>query len=424
MLTISIYFILACVMQLTIVLGFKIITEHQKKIHKKYFLLIFPIAIILTIENYFNLIILSIMTSLLSYFILNYLIYRRSRNDTIFYCVALSIIGLILDSISMILSTIIPFERFHIDITTIRYIDTCFMQLVLLLLLNWNCLKKILNKLNQSIKKIKFPYISFILILIVLSSMGLSFLSMILENGLKSITMPFIILSFSIIILVVSFIYHEYNNNELKIINKNLIKNNDFYITVVNDYRVLKHNIIHQLNGIKSVSNKKATTLINDLMEEYNTNFKNLKIEAKMPSGINGIVYEKIYTYPNQDFRLEIDNSIESDIFNNLTPKSYNLLCEALGVLLDNALEASEKSKEKIIMIDMKETEESYNIKIINTFDEILDLEKIGTMKYTTKNYGHGIGLYSLIGRKKLKIKTSIINDLFFNEIIIEKKLK
>ena len=135
------------------------------------------------------------------------------------------------------------------------------------------------------------------------------------------------------------------------------------------------------------------------------------------------ILYKKkIYGFENNELSIGIDNNINSNVYDELTPKSYNLLCEALGILLDNALEATEKTKEKILMIDMKETEESYHIKIINTFQTVLDIDALGTLKYTTKKTGHGIGLFSLIGRKKLKIKTSIINDLFFNEIIIEKK--
>ena len=58
----------------------------------------------------------------------------------------------------------------------------------------------------------------------------------------------------------------------------------------------------------------------------------------------------------------------------------------------------------------------------MNSFEGNLDLEQIGELKYTTKNTGHGLGLYSLIGLKKLNIKTSIKNNIFINEIKILKK--
>ncbi|MCI8574916.1 MAG: ATP-binding protein [Bacilli bacterium] len=419
---IIIYFILACIMQLTVVLGFKLISDFNKKINLKFIFLIIPFGLIMTVENYYNLSILNMITSLITYFILYHLIYRCEIKETIFYGSVICLIGMLIDILVMTLSTVIPFYLLDLDIATIRYIDTIFMQIIMLLIFNSKYLKKGLKKIYNSIKKIKYPYLSYLLVMIVLISMGLTTLNIIQKYSFESISISYLILILSLIILIISFLYHEFNNIQLKIINANLIKNNEFYLNVVADYRILKHNIIHQLNGVKSVANSKAQVLIEDLINEYNSNFKNVQLVTKMPIGISGIVYEKIYKFDCKEIRLGIDNYIESDIFENLTPRSYNLLCEALGILLDNALESSQKSKEKIVMIDMKETEEFYQIKVINTFKEMLDIDKIGTMKYTTKLNGHGVGLFSLIGRKKLKIKTSIINDLFFNEILIEKK--
>jgi hypothetical protein len=378
----------------------------------------------MTIEYHFELMTLNTLTSLFFYFILYYLLYRKEVFDTIFYGASICIIGMIIDILVMIFSTFVPFKFFSLGLTEIRFIDTIFVETMLLFTLNSNHIKKWTAKLNKNMKKIKFPYLSFLLIMIVLISLGFTIYDLIQKFGLDSLSLGIYLLFFSVTIFLMMFLNREYNNYELKLTNEYLIKNNEFYLTIINDYRILKHNLIHQLNGVKSVSNKKGQDLINELIKEYNNNTKTVQDMKKMPMGISGIVYEKIYGFENSNLSIGIDNNINSNVFEMLTPKSYNLLCEALGVLLDNALEATEKTKEKILMIDMKETTEAYHIKIINTFKTILDIDSIGTLKYSTKKTGHGIGLFSLIGRKKLKIKTSIINDLFFNEIIVEKKVK
>lgn len=422
MLNLVIYFLLACIVQLSVSTGFKLITNHDKKVHYLSYLLIIPFALIMTLEYHFELMTLNTLTSLFFYFVLYYLLYRKDVFDIIFYGATISIIGMIIDILVMIFSTIIPFKFFSFGITEIRFIDTILVETVLLFTLNSNHIKKWSAKLHKNMKKIKFPYLSFLLIMIVLISLGFTIYDFIQKFGLNSLSLEIYLLFFSITIFLIMFLNREYNNYELKVTNENIIRNNEFYLTIINDYRMLKHNLIHQLNGVKSVSNEKGQELINDLIQEYNQNTKTIQNMQKMPMGISGIVYEKIYGFENNELSIGIDNNINSNVYDELTPKSYNLLCEALGILLDNALEATEKTKEKILMIDMKETEESYHIKIINTFQTVLDIDALGTLKYTTKKTGHGIGLFSLIGRKKLKIKTSIINDLFFNEIIIEKK--
>ena len=422
MLNLVIYFLLACIVQLSVSTGFKLITNHDKKVHYLSYLLIIPFALIMTLEYHFELMTLNTLTSLFFYFVLYYLLYRKDVFYIIFYGATISIIGMIIDILVMIFSTIIPFKFFSFGITEIRFIDTILVETVLLFTLNSNHIKKWSAKLHKNMKKIKFPYLSFFLIMIVLISLGFTIYDFIQKFGLNSLSLEIYLLFFSITIFLIMFLNREYNNYELKVTNENIIRNNEFYLTIINDYRMLKHNLIHQLNGVKSVSNEKGQELINDLIQEYNQNTKTIQNMQKMPMGISGIVYEKIYGFENNELSIGIDNNINSNVYDELTPKSYNLLCEALGILLDNALEATEKTKEKILMIDMKETEESYHIKIINTFQTVLDIDALGTLKYTTKKTGHGIGLFSLIGRKKLKIKTSIINDLFFNEIIIEKK--
>lgn len=418
MLECVVYFVTVCLLELTLIYGFKRLTQHTRKVHKKYYLLIILFSGILTIEYYYKMSTLNSLTSMLCYLVLYYLLYRRSVKETVFYGTAIWIIGIIIDIIAMFGSRL--FQSYPLYM--VRGVYTIIMEITFILIFHMKWLQKGIKKIYDKMNRSKFPYQELILIIVVLFSLGYTLYYLMIEKNIEETATSFCFLIVSVIILIFVYINREYNLYALKETNDFLIKDNEFYLNLLNDYRSLKHNIIHQLSGVKSVANKRASKLIEALIEEYNENTKNVQNIETMPVGINGIVYEKIYSFNNKELKVEVNNKITSNVFEGLTPRSYNLLCEALGILLDNALQATEKTKEKIVMIDMQETDLVYQIKVINTFQDELDIERVGTIQYTTKETGNGIGLFSLIGRKKLRIKTTIINDLFLNEIVIEKK--
>ena len=175
--------------------------------------------------------------------------------------------------------------------------------------------------------------------------------------------------------------------------------------------------------GVKTVANKKAKELLDNLIKEYNESFYIKHDINSMPLGINGLVFEKLYKYNEDKIEISITNKIKSKILNAVGPRSYNLFCEALGVTLDNALESAKESKDKLVYIEFRENKDYVQMKIMNTFHGNIDLDKLGTVNYTSKSEGHGLGLYSLFGRKNLTITTSIKNNLFVNKIEV-KKLK
>ena len=97
-----------------------------------------------------------------------------------------------------------------------------------------------------------------------------------------------------------------------------------------------------------------------------------------------------------------------------------------MGVFLDNAIEASAKSKEKQLGIEIYvgKTSET-KIIISNTYNNIVNKSKIGKERFTTKgkNRGHGLLLVKQIVKdnKIFEIKTDIVNDLYIQTLIIKK---
>ncbi len=362
----------------------------------------------------------TVIISIIYFVILFKLIFNVKLNEAIYKTIFIWLVAITFDFIIMLLMGAFDIENLTIDINYLKGICTLSYQLFLYLIMSREKVIKLFQKLYKILIRNQF-YLKTILLLGIIIFCG-TLCSLNLDK--VSYNLIIFLTLIIIFILFIFYIVNEYNIYTLKEMNQFLIKNNEFYLNMVNDYKIMRHNIINQLIGIKSVSNKKSRELIDDLIQEYNKSFQGVQGMQKIPVGINGIVYEKIYNYNCVELNLGIENNIESTIMDNLTARSYNLLCESLGVILDNALEAASQSLDKIIAINMSETENLYKIKIVNTFNDLLDLDELGKLNYTQKKTGHGIGLFSIMGRKKIKIKNTIINNHFHSEITIEKKKK
>ena len=320
-------------------------------------------------------------------------------------------------SLMVILNIIQSVLNYHFNALIVKPVCTVILCIILFILSRFDGINKLIDKAYNIISKISYGYMYIVLII---------FLYFIIDViGIINIEnkMIFIILISVVLftLTIIKFIINKYEIITLKETNNLLINNNEFFIKLIEDYRILKHNLTSQLLGIKSVSNKKSKLLIDDLIRGYNATFLSTQNIKDVPAGLNGIVYEKLYNFNQKDLKVFVENKIKSKIFDSISPRSYNLLSEALGVTLDNAIEAANNSEDKVVYLIFSEDEDKIFIEIMNTFTGVIDLDKIGTINYTSKKNGQGLGLYSLIGRKKLQIQTKIKNNIFKTKIIISK---
>ena len=96
---------------------------------------------------------------------------------------------------------------------------------------------------------------------------------------------------------------------------------------------------------------------------------------------------KKIKTYINVSSELR-SNKLWKTCDNNLQQVS-----KVLGVYLDNAIEAAELTKEKMITLDVYLDNDSIVFEITNSFNGTINIEKIDEKGYSTKGNGHGYGL-------------------------------
>ena len=395
----------------------------KKKINLKiiHVIIIIFFGIIQIMLNMYNLKWQNTLLSIIYLFYMFKCLFSCSTKESQNYGIIIWTISLLLDIFLMLLGTSLNLMYLYESNTNLyKSLASVIMSLILIIIgmikgaVIWlNRIYKKICKLNITINHI------FITIMIFL------FIGMMSSNNMNNQFLITLFFSLGIIILaiIILFISMNYQIVTLKITNEILEKNNEVNQKAIYQFRILKHNLESQLMGVKTVANKKAKELLDNLIKEYNESFYIKHDINSMPLGINGLVFEKLYKYNEDKIEISITNKIKSKILNAVGPRSYNLFCEALGVTLDNALESAKESKDKLVYIEFRENKDYVQMKIMNTFHGNIDLDKLGTVNYTSKSEGHGLGLYSLFGRKNLTITTSIKNNLFVNKIEV-KKLK
>lgn len=101
-------------------------------------------------------------------------------------------------------------------------------------------------------------------------------------------------------------------------------------------------------------------------------------------------------------------------------------LSRIIGIFLDNAIEALENEKEKILKIELSRDDKFINILIANKCSSPPDLDKIHESGYSTKGSERGEGLSivkSLLEKNKYVLNNTYYNEdekMFYQELIIK----
>lgn len=152
-------------------------------------------------------------------------------------------------------------------------------------------------------------------------------------------------------------------------------------------------------------------------------------LSALNPTVINNpAIYNILATkyYKADELGINIDLQIFINL-NNLKMDVYDFT-RILGILLDNAIEASAKCNEKIIKIEIRDLSHQHCqiLNIENTYlDNNLDMSRLSEKGYTSKTddtENHGIGLWQV--SKMIKKYNNVIldtskNDEFFKQELV-----
>ncbi len=255
--------------------------------------------------------------------------------------------------------------------------------------------KKAMNKIITIFKNkklINYLYVLLLILYLVVSKNGLEFI-------LKSNYYVNILFVVSIIIIFGIIIKNESKYERLKEENKQMYNHVTKYEKIITEQGKVNHEFKNQLMVIRGYAQMKSDKLLNyidSITQDANKTHSSYLISQlnKFPEGgIKGLLYYKLSIMEDENIKYELD--VQAGVktkLNSLSINMYKNITKILGVLLDNAIDASKRSKEKQIIISVLKDKSNVIFSISNSYKGKLNLDKIGT-GFTTKGLGHGYGL-------------------------------
>jgi len=211
-------------------------------------------------------------------------------------------------------------------------------------------------------------------------------------------------------------------NNNLQIYAETVDK---LYLSIIH----YKHDINNTLLSFKTYIDEKK---YDDLEAFYNekiinnspvndSNYEFLTVISSINNmSLKGLLLYKFSTAEHLDINvnLEVIDVAEDLAINDV------LLCRVIGILLDNAIEASSLSEQKHILFSMCFEKNNFEITIGNSYKGLLEIDNIFKFKNSSKGEHRGIGLHSLSSILKshpnINLDTSITKDWFLQRLIFE----
>lgn len=189
-------------------------------------------------------------------------------------------------------------------------------------------------------------------------------------------------------------IVSEINIDILEEKNKNLLEVNDCMRCFKHDF----NNIIQAIDGYIVLNDMKSLQkYFNGLLKEctHMNSIDYLNGQVKDNPAIYGVLLNKYKRAEEKNVSMNIDILVGLDKFKE---KSY-VLSRMIGILLDNAIEATSECEEKVVNIQfVKEEKKNRNLIIIeNTYkNKNIDTNKIFEKNFTTKEGNSGLGLWKI----------------------------
>ena len=167
--------------------------------------------------------------------------------------------------------------------------------------------------------------------------------------------------------------------------------------------REVRHNFgnfVQALSGYVEVKNIKGIEEMCSRVQRETcaaNEIRDVNITRICNPALEKLIENKLTLAKQKDINVKLESKTN---LRNLKIDTYDL-CKIIGILLDNAIEAADKSKDKEINIKIFETKKvrKKNIYIENSYEGVVDLTKLYSKGYTSKTYeegNHGLGLWSV----------------------------
>ena len=410
---------------------------YKEKIIFKSIWLYISLAIMLLLGciNYFFVnVIVRMIFEMLFFFLCNFMIFRKKHYE-IFVS---TIYGQFLLTLSDVICALIVMIIFGVSSSAIsddllmKSVGNILISIVFIIIASLPFVTNFYYKLLNLTNKIKLKRL-FIFCLLIIISINYLMVSTFYEIG----SILVILINTTLIVIYSFIVYRTINerNNSLivKAQNESLMESLNEYENMVDRQRVDNHENKNQLLIIKNMIKKKdinvvkyIDTIVKDEKEDDEVLYTRVK---NIPTGgLQGIIYQKMLTMKDNKilFSLSVSRDVRKINLEKLSMSDNYKLCKIVGVLLDNAIEASLTCKDKRIMISLYIDDEMLIVEIANKYCEKIDLENIDKEGYTTKGDGHGYGLSlvkEIISESNIFInERKVTKDIFKQTIKIDLK--
>ena len=366
------------------------------------------------INNYYNTPYLILITTITLSVLINKMIFNMSLKESIKYTLIFYIVGITTELVItlLLINTNITNLAILNNEIVIKTVLSIVQDIAILLAFNSKWILKLIKKLEIIISSsIKILYILFFTIF------ALNIVTILRNSGLNNKVIIILTVLFLVCIIVILnvLINDKYIIKVLTDRNNNLKESFRAYKETIDGYRVMKHNLKNELYSIKTMLPYKYQKEIDKLIIKNNNDTKWIAEIGEIPEGLQGIFYLK----KKEAEKKKVTFIIDAKNYNNIIDNDYIDLCDTVGILVDNAVEASSNTKKRLVDIVIKEDSKKLSIVIKNIFNNSIDLNKIGKKNYSTKQIKSGIGLFYLnhLKNENIRVNYKIINNIFITEI-------
>lgn len=329
----------------------------------------------------------------------------------IFPVLVVSIIDAIIVKILFVIFNVNSNDILHIPIYRIfsSFIEYLFMLLIYSILKHFKIKVEFLD--TQS--KRQTSILVFTTVLGIITLITQMYISLYYINFLPT---SIIIISISTLIAYFTIsIYSLISTSKLNVARQNLEETRlmNKTLTILNDkIRAFRHdfnNIIQALGGYVQAKDldgleKYYSQLLKDCQEV--NNLTGLNPDAINNPAIYSLISSKYYLATEQGIEFNLDIFMD---LNSIDMKIYEF-CRILGIILDNAIQATQECNQKVInIIIRKDIRCKRQLLIVeNTYkDKEIDTEKIYEKGYSTKEGNTGLGLWEV---RQILIKNTNLN--------------
>lgn len=395
----------------------------------KFFLLmwLYCIIVFLFITNQLRFLLCIIITCVMMYFVL-----KIKDKKVILYSFNTVILMSVAEILSTLFLVLLGFNSVEI-VNDPKYnlIANIMISIITIILVNLSIVKflykKIINIFNKKDSLINYLYVFLLVLYLIVSKNGL-------ELILKSNYYVNILFVIVIVLIFITIIKNEDKYEQLKQENKQMYTHVTKYEKIITEQGKANHEFKNQLmviRGYAQMNSSKLIDYIDSITKDASKTQSSYLISQlnKFPEGgIKGLLYYKLSVMEEEKIKYELD--VETGVktkLNVLSVNMYKNITKILGVLIDNAIEASKKSKKKIILISVTKDKSSVIFNISNSYSGKIDLSKLGS-GYTSKGFGHGYGLRLvndiLNETNSFIVKNDVVNGYFVSELTVKIRRK